>query len=842
MFGGLHIEKLLLEIHGQLIAGSGLAQFLDHAGVSITGAGNVALNVSQITSARYLLQVCLCAEYKAIKLVCDSCESTQDIQDWMDNKASESPMFHYWKMIFDLQVLILMFIRSERERDFPLYVQVLKSAMKYIFAFNHYNYARWLTVHVDDLMKLEEVCPDVYKEFCSGNFVVRKTTNPFSAIALDQAHEQNNATIKGVGGAIGLLSQDMDSALRRWEVAGPEVCRLLSEYERLHNIIPNENKGKHHEDYPEFQKTFFCDIQKLFCCFVEIRNPFDEPSLVVLDTGEAMSCNIESCLATLLEKNEERYREFCERRIEICDIPISATVKIYKLDLPGNVTSGSEKAALRVAQTRNEDKFAKSALLCLPHREDRVKRGFKNEVTNFPSALTEGGSMYHSSKSALLKRFKQIPEVILESSQKEGNAMIIDLSVIVNALSNRKSIKPKTIAEFCECVSNELNNLSRRSVRMDIVCDMYPEGLNLKELIQTERGVGTQVSFDNETEFPSDFASNFLRQNENKRVFYPYLVDKIVEGLYYKEKTVVATKNESIIMNLEGTLADVTMPESSHPEADTRIILHVISCIENGIKDIYIRTNDTDVVVLLVAYMPKFLEIGNVVQVVAVCGVGFNTNYLSVNTIAVYVGLERCKELLFLHSLSGSDYTSSFFHVGKLKFWDAWLTNSDVSETFLLYSNRPTLPLRNEDLEVIESFVISLYDSESDISSCIDVARYEIFKYRGSSDIRSLPPTRDALIHHIHKAAYISGYLWGMSHVPSTTEEPPTNWTWIVMENKIKCQWISYDHHSITQELYKTVFKKCGCRKGCKKNCKCKKGEQMKCLPTCKCRGKCGLN
>ena len=51
MFGGLHIEKLLLEIHGQLIAGSGLAQFLDRAGVSITGAGNVALNVSQITSA-----------------------------------------------------------------------------------------------------------------------------------------------------------------------------------------------------------------------------------------------------------------------------------------------------------------------------------------------------------------------------------------------------------------------------------------------------------------------------------------------------------------------------------------------------------------------------------------------------------------------------------------------------------------------------------------------------------------------------------------------------------------------------------------------------------------------
>ena len=97
-------------------------------------------------------------------------------------------MFHGCKMLFDLQILILMFIRLQRERDFALYVQVLKSIMKYNFAFNHYT--RWLTINVGDLMKLELVCPNVYKEFCSGNFFVRKTINPFSAIALDQAHEQ----------------------------------------------------------------------------------------------------------------------------------------------------------------------------------------------------------------------------------------------------------------------------------------------------------------------------------------------------------------------------------------------------------------------------------------------------------------------------------------------------------------------------------------------------------------------------------------------------------------------------------------------------------------------------
>ena len=50
MLGGLHIEKFLLENHGQPllleIHGSGLAQFFHQAKVSITGAGNVVISLS----------------------------------------------------------------------------------------------------------------------------------------------------------------------------------------------------------------------------------------------------------------------------------------------------------------------------------------------------------------------------------------------------------------------------------------------------------------------------------------------------------------------------------------------------------------------------------------------------------------------------------------------------------------------------------------------------------------------------------------------------------------------------------------------------------------------------
>ena len=72
---------------------------------------------------------------------------------------------------------------------------------------------------------------------------------------------------------------------------------------RLYNRTSNENKGKHHEDYTEFQKTFPSDTQKLFFYFSGIRNPFEENRLVVLKTGDTMNSDVETCLTNLLLRN-----------------------------------------------------------------------------------------------------------------------------------------------------------------------------------------------------------------------------------------------------------------------------------------------------------------------------------------------------------------------------------------------------------------------------------------------------------------------------------------------------------------------------------------------------------
>ena len=51
----------------------------------------------------------------------------------------------------------------------------------------------------------------------------------FSGIAIDQAHEQNNASVKGGGVAVGLTGKP--AAMRRWMVSGPEMACLIGEFE-----------------------------------------------------------------------------------------------------------------------------------------------------------------------------------------------------------------------------------------------------------------------------------------------------------------------------------------------------------------------------------------------------------------------------------------------------------------------------------------------------------------------------------------------------------------------------------------------------------------------------------
>ena len=125
-------------------------------------------------------------------------------------------------------------------------------------------------------------CPSIYKEFMDGNFSFQKTNTSFSKIALDQLHEQNNKYVKGVSGATSLVNRLDDSALTRWQLCGPELARLLKEFEMniLHESEPEDTK-KHHEDNLKFQIDFLNNVKKLHAAFP--NNPFEMQNLTIIN-------------------------------------------------------------------------------------------------------------------------------------------------------------------------------------------------------------------------------------------------------------------------------------------------------------------------------------------------------------------------------------------------------------------------------------------------------------------------------------------------------------------------------------------------------------------------------
>ena len=130
--------------------------------------------------------------------------------------------FHtlYWMLTIKFQIDNLVFIKSMRESNFKFFAKILISLEKWFFIFDHYSYARWLSVHIQDLLSLLITYPQLYQEFDRGNFVIQISGRYFSRINYDQVHEQSNKTIKYIIDPVNFVNRASDD-LQRCEIAGP---------------------------------------------------------------------------------------------------------------------------------------------------------------------------------------------------------------------------------------------------------------------------------------------------------------------------------------------------------------------------------------------------------------------------------------------------------------------------------------------------------------------------------------------------------------------------------------------------------------------------------------------
>ena len=149
------------------------------------------------------------------------------------------------------------------------------------------------------------------------------------------------------GGAVGLTENS--AQFLRWMVSGPEIARLIAEFESVQDAIKtNQSKGPdvyHHEQVKSVQEKFQAQVGALFETMETLGNPFKEDSddLLDLDTKEISSDNVVATVNTIENAGQGQFQVFVEERFVNRKKEVTDVIKLNKFALFSNPRTSSTK-------------------------------------------------------------------------------------------------------------------------------------------------------------------------------------------------------------------------------------------------------------------------------------------------------------------------------------------------------------------------------------------------------------------------------------------------------------------------------------------------------------------
>lgn len=151
---------------------------------------------------------------------------------------------------------------------------------------------------------------------------------------------------------------------------------------------------------------------------------------------------------------------------------------------------------------------------------------------------------------------------------------------------------------FCPFIAREC---SPGVKRVDVVWDTYSDR-SIKNATREKRGQGKRFVVNAGTKIPKSWP-NFLRDAENKVQLFR-LLSSSLQNLSVPGVEIYSTAGSLVVCSSSNADLSYISP-CNHEEADSRLILHTADAAKKGLKTCMIRTPDSDVLVLAVAYARK---------------------------------------------------------------------------------------------------------------------------------------------------------------------------------------------------------------------------------------------
>eukprot|EP00117_Sycon_ciliatum_P011697 scpid10404/ scgid5699/ len=692
-----------------------------------------------------------------------------------------NPNFKFWSSYIDMVDLLLRFIRASRTADWQLHLSCVASMLPWCFAYDRLNYARYMSYYLVQMQQLVNTHPEADAFLRRGGFSVQRSDNPFAQVASDQAIEQSiNRASKTSGGIIGFSRHP--ATVQRWVLTAHdraavtdtcmEHCGLddsAEERDAFHKECQTGRMARDERDVLQVLDT----ISRFFNPFLPASQQHCE-QLMHLSSGTEATAETSTDLLDAEKRGLAGFHDFVNQRL-ITDAKAFHD-PLKKMNLKSFTVKKKKNPVNDQAGILRSDRstFSRIALIAQTRQMDM------REVLSYPlgplpwSLATTSGTLVKTSKAALLPL---LTDGIASSNNPDaGGALIID------AMAHLRSMKvfdlPSTFGEFAAVVLSHLCRLLSSYSRIDFVVDTYQE-ISIKSLERSARAAdgGLRQHITSPAQrLPRQFVK-FLAVGANKEELLEFLfkqwqtVDLMKKIPSHRE--LVITSGSSCMKIMSGAATTVALPVTDlacdHEEADTRLLLHAHHAALAGSRTITIKSPDTDVAVLAVAFSHSIPA-----PLYFMTGTGVKTRYILMNAISEKLGQAVCDALPGFHAFTGCDTTSAFAGRGKKGAFKLLCNNSPESAAArLAFSTLGAAftPLATDVIDALEKFVCIMYNTTC---SRVNDARYQLFCTR-SLQSNQLPPCNDALLKHCCRSNYQAG-IWKrclLSHVdaPSPNEK-----------------------------------------------------------------------
>ena len=490
-----------------------------------------------------------------------------------------------------------------------------------------------------------------------------------------------------------------------------------------------------------------------------------------------------------------------------------------KLSLFSTRKSKSSSKAKQLADLRSNAALFGRLYIANQKREGDPDVFFRHENQLHPPSLSDHGVLRAGKKSDLINCLDITKK---DAMERDFDCKVFDGAALVHI------IKPTTVATFEEYGKEAFLAFIQRELtkvkRVDVVWDQYLDS-SIKGSAREKRGSGARRKVNPQTKIPSKWL-DFLRVAENKVKLFAFLNDVVAKSTLPEQKEIHLMSQQSVVSLGEC----VQMPNCTHEEADTRIVVHVLDAAKNGCKKIVVRTVDMDVLVILVGQFHEIKERHPSLELWLAFGVGKDFTMYSINEVCSKFEKYICQALPVFHAFTGCDTTSSFHGKGKKTAWEAWKAYPDISSTVKVMADHPfaAVEVNSQIVRQLERFTVVLYDKTS-VLETVNEARRELFRKKGRN-LENRPPTQDALAQHIKRVAHQAG-IWT---TPSNATNPiplPSTWGCENIDGKWQPLWMTQpEAASACSELIK-----CHCSSNGKyTRCKCAK-VGLPCTDLCTC-------